>query len=426
MANEQFRTRRATDLELVMRFEVVAKGNRLPNAIHRVHINIAGSSLVFPVGEALQQPIVQLAKDHSTAVWRTAMLQVKSPSLAWSMTVTRENTGDDVVDVQMPDGQDPVGAAWILHLIRGEFAPVTRTDQMDKVMGPQMAEFYRLREDSIKELERLARSITKETHAYRVANEAETAKLREQLRSAADTENAALEESYRLKADKLSEAEAELTEQRKQLDDRSARHARRQLRQDLKEKLAESITHFSLTKDTQKKRWPVHVIFVALLSIAGFVIYHGVFDPPDTTNQVLLWFQLVRVPVGLVGFALTAVFYIKWNDTWFRQHADEELRLRQTTLDIDRASWVMEMLLEWQEDKGGTPPATLVDRLTVNLFSDKQTALVKHPAEEFSAALLGASSGMKVSIPSGGGTIEATLDRKGVKKFQQSVAEPSS
>jgi hypothetical protein len=127
--------------------------------------------------------------------------------------------------------------------------------------------------------------------------------------------------------------------------------------------------------------------------------------------------------MSLIGLAAALVFYIRWNDNWFRQHADEEFRLKRLELDIDRASWVVEMALEWQEEKGSIIPQELIDRLTSNLFIDQdRRAPPKHPSEDLASAIVAASSGLTLRIP---GIGEVTLDRRGVRRFTEAVEKAS-
>ncbi|MBA2434065.1 MAG: hypothetical protein H0V54_03085 [Chthoniobacterales bacterium] len=121
------------------------------------------------------------------------------------------------------------------------------------------------------------------------------------------------------------------------------------------------------------------------------------------------------------GLIATIVFYIRWNDRWFRSHADEEFRLKRLDLDVDRASWVVEMALEWKDEEGKQIPSGLLDRLTTNLFKiDDPGEQVRHPTEDLASALLGASSALKLQIP---GVGEASLNRKGIREFQKTAEE---
>ena len=61
----------------------------------------------------------------------------------------------------------------------------------------------------------------------------------------------------------------------------------------------------------------------------GTLIVRSLLFPQTPSNDVLFWLEAARVPLGVLGFGLTAVFYIRWNDRWFRQHADQEFRLQR-------------------------------------------------------------------------------------------------
>lgn len=58
--------------------------------------------------------------------------------------------------------------------------------------------------------------------------------------------------------------------------------------------------------------------------------------------------------------------------------------MKRLDLDIDRASWLVEMVMEWKEQKGTEIPEELLTRLSRNLFIEdgpKEECL--HPAEAF-------------------------------------------
>ena len=103
------------------------------------------------------------------------------------------------------------------------------------------------------------------------------------------------------------------------------------------------------------------------------------------------------------------------------RHADEEFRTKRFELDVDRASWLVEMALEWKDEKGTEIPKELLDRLSVNLFDKaNETANATHPSEDILSALLSASAELNLNVP-GIGTVR--LDRKGAKQFKQAVKD---
>ena len=325
---------------------------------------------------------------------------------------------------------------------------------MERALGPELAEFYRLREAGLSRLEALTLRLVDETHDYRLRLDAEMAEQKQALSISVDKRTQELEANYGERAAHLDARARELQEQRQDLDDRSARHARREQSRALQQKISERSQRFTLTRETQRKRLPVHCIFVALLLVSGGLVAWTLLSPAAAASGIASWFELVRLPMGALGFALASIFYIRWNDQWFRQHADQEfsspwqkaplhstgdasrltalflgriwpicslvtpcqpgaspvsvrrgvspraVRLQQLALDVDRAGYATEMPLEWQENKSGEMPGVLLDRLTTGLFTDQTTvARARHPTEDIAGALLKASSSVRLDLP---------------------------
>lgn len=234
-----------------------------------------------------------------------------------------------------------------------------------------------------------------------------------------------LEEDYKKRNEVLQSREVALQEREKSLDDSDSRHARRQLRQDLLKTLESRSKGFKLTADTTEKRKPVLWLFmvleaaaIVLVALAGYRLY----TLPVGTTDIL---EILRLPLSFLAFIGLTVYFIRWQDNWFREHAEEEFRLRRMELDIDRASWVVEMVMEWQDEKGQRLPAELIDKLSNNLFDTHlKRRSTSHPAEDLASALLEASSGFSLNNPQFG---EIKMDRKSVKEFKrkhEQVAPP--
>ena len=93
-------------------------------------------------------------------------------------------------------------------------------------------------------------------------------------------------------------------------------------------------------------------------------------------------------------------------------------RLKQMEIDIDRASWLVELLFESRRDQGEELPIDLVHQLSKNLFG---VAGGEHSeanaADTLATALLSSASGLKFSLP--GGLGEIAFDGKGIKKLEK-------
>jgi hypothetical protein len=129
---------------------------------------------------------------------------------------------------------------------------------------------------------------------------------------------------------------------------------------------------------------------------------------------IALWVKQAALTAGLVS---TAVFYIRWSNRWFEQHASEEFRLKRLSLDLDRASWLVETAMEWKDHKGTEIPNVLVERLSAGLFEpEKPKEAPLHPADQLASALLGASAEATIEVPGGS---KIRLDRKGLRALQK-------
>ena len=368
------------------------------------------------------QPFVKHAKQDESALWSSVSILFEPLRLSVRVERDRGN-GDDHIHISSPE--DPFDSAEMhrsLIAIQRQFGPMNRAAAIEQALGPAMAEFYRRREEGLSRLETLTQRLTRETHDYRMRLDGETAEHQRKLTASFDENNRALEAKYKERTAALEAHEQDLDKLRQELDDRSARHARREQSRALQEKISNRSKKFVLTPATRRKRLSVHVIFGLLLCLSGGLTIRSLLFPAMATEGIPLWLELGRLPLGVLGFALIAVFYIRWNDQWFRQHADQEFRLQQLALDVDRAGYATEMLLEWQEDKGGEMPAVMLDRLTAGLFTDQTTvARVRHPSEDATAALVRAASSVRVEVPGIGeltltGRKIRTLDRKLAKK----------
>jgi hypothetical protein len=169
----------------------------------------------------------------------------------------------------------------------------------------------------------------------------EQAKLRLADETAAERESLRKEHESRLEG--LRREGESLEARRKELDDRDYMHARRGIRNDLRELIKAREQKFSLT-GTRRLRRPVHVAMILLL--AGLLVVNGIYlkeianlDIASSSIQVLLW-AFGKQSIAVIAFIATLLFYVRWMNRWFEQHAAAEFLLKQFELDIDRASWV--------------------------------------------------------------------------------------
>ena len=368
------------------------------------------AACTFDLTDIENQPLVSHAIEHDgEALWAEVLTNFKSKNL--SLKVGRNldvesSTIDEEITVKftkkkeslVPD--DYLETSKAFSSIQKHFVPYSHPEAIEQVLGPELTEYYSRREEGLSHLENLAQRITKETHEYRLKLDSETEQHKRDLDQSYRFKQSKLQEEYDEKASELNAHKEELEKKKKELDDRTARHARRETSKALQEKIADRSKRFTLTPDTQRKRQPIRFLFAVLLAVTGGLVVQSLSVPAKAVDGIAMWFEMMRLPLGTLGFVFTAIFFIRWEDHWFRQHADEEFRLHKLALDVDRAGYATEMLLEWQEDKGGEMPAVLVDRLTTGLFTDQtQSEQVQHPTEDITDKLLKIASRLDIDVP---------------------------
>ncbi len=412
------------DAAILVAFENIAKELEVHSDRCPVSVSVMSG---YPTNKILlskiwSHPLAQHSKQREGASWESISIQFMELEL--NINVNRDrDLGVDNIRVSFAENPpDPVDVSRSIVAIHRQFIPLNQHVAIERALGPEMAEFYRLREDGLSRLERLTQRIVEETHDYRIRVDAELADHKRSLSDSFDEKNKVLEAKYDERSSELESKERHLAKLREELDDRSARQARREQSRALQTKISKRSESFSLTSSTKQKRLPIHAMFIVLLILSGMSIFSFLLSSPlADLEDTALWLAIGRLLLSTIGFALTAVFYIRWNDQWFRQHADQEFRLQQLALDVDRAGYASEMLLEWQEDKGGQMPAVMVDRLTAGLFTDQTvTTPVRHPYEDVTAVLLKAASNIRVDVP---GIGELTLPGRKVRKLDKNLAE---
>ena len=230
----------------------------------------------FPLSNIQSQLFSQHAKEHDGATWESVSIHFEPLKLNVILTPDREK-GDDIIQISYrEDPSDPVDVRRALIAIQRQFVPLNRTEAIERALGPEMYEFYRLREENLSRLEKLTRKLVQETRDYRMQLDTEMAERKREL-------TASLEKEYKERMAALELREQELDKRRQELDDRSARHARREQSKALQQKISDRSKKFTLTPETRRKRQPVHAIFALLLSLSGGLIARSLLSPSTPT-----------------------------------------------------------------------------------------------------------------------------------------------
>ncbi len=231
-----------------------------------------------------------------------------------------------------------------------------------------------------------------------------------------------LQNKHQKLIDELKIKETEFEEKQKALDSKSNTHARRQIRKDIIGEIKKRQTEFKLTNGTNELRLPIAISMIILIIIFLCLSAYSLLNLYQTissTNTMAIWISAAKQIIYSFGLIGSVLFYIRWQNRWFEQHSLAEFHLKQLELDMERASWIVETSLEWNDAKGNTMPNELLKSLSKNLFSDstEQAEGLVHPADQLASALMGSASLVKLKA----GDAELEIDPKKLRKDKSEI-----
>jgi hypothetical protein len=192
--------------------------------------------------------------------------------------------------------------------------------------------------------------------------------------------NKELDETYNLKNQALTEREEAFRKEKSGFDARENTVVRRDLLKQIERILGEQ-KRIEITPRTIRKRIPIHVI--CIFAMLAALCLSGVFGYKIYADSVVDWHHIAPFSTGILLFVSTAIFYIRWNDLWFKEHANAEFENRKFYVDTVRASWIAELLFEWKEKKEVPFPDQLINSYTTGLFeSNDLVKTAKHPFDD--------------------------------------------
>lgn len=315
------------------------------------------------------------------------------------------------VSSSKPDSQ-PIQFAKLVANLQKLLGQTSLT-AVGNLLGPGAKEHFEAREVALARLEKMAANLMQEMESTRKQREQELDAKEQTLKKRYDQKLAELETDIKSRKDELEKRSSELESLKKELDDRAAKHARRQHYKDIKEKFKSWNEKFEVTLGTSNLRRSGFWFTLFLIVLTGCLAGRFLLQSITVQETPALIAAIVKQITFTVLFVSFSIFFIRWNNQWFQRHADEEFRLKRMELDIDRASWFVEMAFEWKDEKGEAIPVELIERLTHGLFIDEGGSPSVEPADSLAQALLGAAR-FKVKMPNG---TELEYDRKGIKEL---------
>jgi hypothetical protein len=224
-----------------------------------------------------------------------------------------------------------------------------------------------------------------------------------------------LENSFAKRLEYVSGVETELEVKKKELNDREPKHERRRIRGDLTSRLQSAISEPKLDTIEQERRayhlfLTVGAAFVVVSLAASYVLYSNA----STASGGFWILSLKGLASGALGAGLiwSGLAGLKNSSVAARLY---EQRIQKYAFDMDRASWIVETLIEMNSLEAANVPDEWLESVCHDLFAIDGGKVEEPKALGALAALLDATAGAKV----GTNGLEFQIDRKGAKQMSK-------
>ncbi len=276
------------------------------------------------------------------------------------------------------------------------------------------------------DLSSLHTKMVEQSHAERTAFAEERAKIfsemREELRTKREEHDVYIfEEETRIKI-----LEREVEAKQKKLDDRDHMHVRRQLRESITSEIKNRVAGSMLPKETSRLNFAICIGSLLIACVAGYFAFSSfsTFDnlitsvPATIDGNLQTWLVAEFLRGSLSSFACIGflVYTVSWLRRTYVSNVKAAQDLQKYSLDINRASWTIETIMEMTNKEGRILPDRWIEGACHGLF---QTSEQDHaeitPMEAWTALLSGAA---KVQHGPEGTTLE--LNGKDARKMTKS------
>ncbi len=223
----------------------------------------------------------------------------------------------------------------------------------------------------------------------------------------------------------LASQKQALEEKEKELDDRNHMHVRRALRGQITSDIQARVGGALLSPRSRKLGIAIFGLSLICAVASGLFSYlsYGAFgqvlaQPSETLanrDWALLVFGLrtTLAVIASLGFLVYAL-------AWLRRTYDEDVKLnnelQRYALDLNRASWIIETVIEMSSKEGQTPPAKWIDGVTHGMFQSSGNGDESVTPLEALGTLLNVTA--RAEVGPGGTKLE--FDGKNLKKIAKS------
>jgi hypothetical protein len=200
-------------------------------------------------------------------------------------------------------------------------------------------------------------------------------KLFEERRAKLEAESSAALAAQR---EELNERAKQLEAKAKEFDLRDEQLVRRKMLEAIQQELKAAQSPSVSRETTSKRNWirgvviGIEIVAASAFAVAASSLLNSGEKP---------WYSFAAVAIPFGTFFSTAIWFLRWEDRWFRDHANQEFLASRYRADMLRASWTAELAAELQKGKGEIPPE-LIQAMTRGLFVPSLEAPTEHPLEQ--------------------------------------------
>lgn len=274
------------------------------------------------------------------------------------------------------------------------------------------------------DLTELHNKIVRDAEEARLRTEDELAQRRAKQAVEAEEERAKIAAEAEAARQKIAEEDEALAIRKKDIDDRSHTHARRQMREAITSELKARQQRPSASNGTALLRIIIVIVCVAISALLGALAL--------TSSREIFVFIASGKPLGAAFYAIVGRGALLTLGTvgvggyllnFLRKLHDEDLRaerdLERYLYDVDRASWAIETVLEAQRRDGEEEPIEIpqewVQGVTRGLF---QRAESRDP-EEASLAAMGSIFNFAAEAELGPGGTKIKFNKPGIRALRR-------
>jgi Skp family chaperone for outer membrane proteins len=210
-----------------------------------------------------------------------------------------------------------------------------------------------------------------------------TRKLAEELERTHQAKQSELEAEFKRRDEEFKIKVQAFEKAREDFDDRARTHVRRDLLDKIKENIKER-QDVAIGKASSSSRLWVHVVSWVFLLISGTATAYTAKHLYEISGKVPFdWWIIPPFSASALTLVSTVIFYFRWISSWSDWLAYDGGRVSQYATDILRASWLVELLFEYKDEKGKEISPEVVSSLTEGLFKIQPFKASKyHPSDD--------------------------------------------